>query len=394
MTFPERFERLPEYPFARLRALLDAHEPGAAPISMSIGEPTHPFPAFVPEVLAGAAAGFGRYPPNEGTPELRGAIAGWLARRYGATLDPEHQITALSGTREGLFVAGLALCPEARDGAPPKVLLPNPFYQVYAAAALAAGAEPVPVPASAATGFLPDYEALGPAALDRVALVYACSPSNPQGAVATKAWWQGLFELAERHDFIVLADECYSEIYPHTPPPGAFEALAGAGADPARLVVFNSLSKRSNLPGLRAGFAAGAPAAIARIKALRAYGGAPCPLPLQAVAARAWADEGHVAENRALYRAKYALADEILGGLAGYTPPEAGFFLWIGVEDGAAAALRLWREAGIRVLPGAYLGRSVNGENPGAGYIRVALVPEEGTLRAGLERLRAVLERG
>ncbi|MFW5641167.1 MAG: aminotransferase class I/II-fold pyridoxal phosphate-dependent enzyme, partial [Roseicyclus sp.] len=284
MVFPERFSDLPDYAFPRLRKLLDAHPPGAEPVAMSIGEPRHPFPSWVGDVIAGTLEGFGRYPPNEGTPELQLAIARWIARRYGVNVEPERQVLPLNGTREGLFNACLALCPETKGGARPVVLMPNPFYQVYAVAALAVGAEPVYVPATEASGHLPDYGSLPPAILDRVAIAYLCSPANPQGAVAREDYWADLLALAERHDFRIFADECYSEIYRDRPPPGALAAAAAQGADPERVLVFHSLSKRSNMPGLRSGFVAGGPESVARMKQLRNYAGAPLPLPLQAVA--------------------------------------------------------------------------------------------------------------
>ncbi len=392
MVFPERFSNLPEYAFPRLRKLLDAQAPGGEVVHMSIGEPKHAFPPWVIDHIVENQAGFGQYPPNDGAPELLEEISRWVRRRYGVTLDEQAQIMALNGTREGLFNAAVALCPErSRSGARPAVLVPNPFYQVYAVAALAVAAEPVFVPATAQTGFLPDYAALDPALLDRVEIAYICSPSNPQGAVADAGYIADLLALAEKHDFRVFADECYSEIWRDTPPPGVLQVAADTGADPERVFVFHSLSKRSNLPGLRSGFVAGGPLGIARIKQLRAYAGAPLPLPLQRAAQAAWADEAHVQENRALYREKYALADEILAGVAGYRPPQAGFFLWLPVDDGEAAALRAWRETGVRVLPGAYLGRDVNGENPGANYIRAAMVAPKEELRRGLIRLRDCL---
>ncbi len=389
--FPERFSNLPEYAFPRLRALLDGHPPGGEVLHMSIGEPRHPFPAWVSGIVAEHAAEFGRYPVNEGTPGLRRAICGWVARRYGATLDPDTQVMALNGTREGLYNAMMALCPESKGGKWPMVLIPNPFYQVYMVAALSVGAEPVFVPATRGTGFLPDFSALPARTLNQVAVAWLCSPSNPQGAVATREDWQHLIGLAELYDFKVFADECYSEIYRDTPPPGALEVARDMGADPERVVVFHSLSKRSNLPGLRSGFAAGGPQSIRRLKQLRAYAGSPLPMPLQHAAERVWDDEDHVTENRRLYREKYALADDILGSVPGYEPPEAGFFLWLPVEDGEAAALKLWQETGIRVLPGAYLGREVAGENPGNGYIRVALVAPGDEVAHGLSRLRGCL---
>ena len=389
MRNPERFSALPEYAFPRLRQLLDRHMPGGEVLHMSIGEPKHAPPGWVGAVIAEHVGLFRPYPANHGTPELLEAASGYLARRYGVSLDAERQIMALNGTREGLFNACLALCPEeSTRGVRPVVLMPNPFYQVYAAAALAVGAEPVYVPATAETGFLPDYGALGPDILNRVEIAYLCSPSNPQGAVAGRDYWAGLIALGEKYDFRIFADECYAEIYRDAPPPGALEVAAEGGADPERVLAFHSLSKRSNLAGLRAGFVAGGPESIARLKHLRAFAGAPLPGPVQAVAAHAWADDSHVAENRALYQEKYALADELLAGVPGYKSPEAGFFLWLPVEDGEAAALRLWRETGVRVLPGAYLSREVGGENPGAGYIRVAMVAPIQEMQRGLNSLR------
>jgi aspartate/methionine/tyrosine aminotransferase len=387
MRFPARFADLPEYAFARLRRLLDGVPPGGPELAMSIGEPKHPLPAMVAEVVAAHAHEFAVYPPNEGAAELREAVAGWMARRYGVAVDPESQVIALNGTREGLFNAALALAPEKRR---PVVLMPNPFYQAYGAAALAVGAEPVPVAATEATGFLPDYGALPAALLGRVTLCYLCSPSNPQGAVADEGYLGRLIALAEAHDFRLLVDECYAEIYRDAAPPGAL--AAARWADPERVVVFHSLSKRSNAPGLRSGFAAGGPRSIAAMRQLRTYGGAPLPLPLQRAAAALWRDEVHVEANRALYRAKFELADRVLGGMPGYRSPRAGFFLWLDVGDGEAGTLRLWREAGVRVLPGGYLGRTGAEGNPGERYIRVALVAELSQVARGLAAIRATFQ--
>ena len=390
MVTPERFSNLPDYAFPRLRKLLDAHAAGGTPIAMTIGEPTHPMPAFVGPILAENLAGFGVYPPNDGTPELLAAISGWLHRRYQITV-ANDRIMALNGTREGLFNAALALCPEEKHGQRPVVLMPNPFYQVYAVAALAVGAEPVYVPATAATGFLPDYASLPADILNRTAIAYLCSPANPQGAVASRAYWAGLINLAERHDFRIFADECYSEIWRTAPPPGALQAAHQAAADPERVFIFHSLSKRSNLPGLRSGFVAGGPQGIAQIRKLRAFAGAPLPLPIQKVSEAAWNDEAHVIENRALYQDKFATAAQIFQGIQGFQPPEGGFFLWLPVDDGEQAALKLWQQTGVRVLPGAYLAREVAGENPGKNYIRVALVAPKTDMQHGLIQLRDCL---
>ena len=390
MAFPERFANLPEYAFPRLRALLDHHQPGGTPITMTIGEPRHDMPPFVGDILAQHIGGFAKYPANDGIDLLLGAIRGWVERRYGVTLT-DTNLMALNGTREGLFNAALALCPEQKHGKRPVILMPNPFYQVYAVAALTVGAEPVFVPATPETGHLPDYAALAPEILDRVAIAYLCSPSNPQGSVASPEYWRSLIALAEKHDFQILADECYSEIYRDTPPVGGLQMVRETGCDPERVVVFHSLSKRSNMPGLRSGFVAGGVQSIRRIRQLRAYAGAPLPEPLQYVAAAAWADEEHVKASRARYQQKYALADRILGHVRGYAPPEAGFFLWLPVPDGEAACLKLWQKTGIRVLPGAYLSREVDGHNPGAGFVRVAMVTPIDEMQDALTRLRACL---
>lgn len=393
MNLPERFLNLPEYAFPRLRALLDVHAPGGKVVHMTIGEPKHAFPQWVTDVIVENAAGFNSYPQNEGTAELRGAITDWVNRRYGVQLDPERQVMALNGTREGLYNAAMALCPEKKNGQKPAILTPNPFYQVYMVAALSVGAEPVFVPATAATGFLPDYASVGAEVLNRTAIVYVCSPANPQGAVVSREYWTDLIALAEQFDFRILADECYSEIYRDSPPVGAMQVARDIGADPERVTIFHSLSKRSNLPGLRSGFVAGGPESIAQIKLLRSYAGAPLPGPLQAAAARVWADEAHVAENRTLYREKYAVADEVFASVQEYQPPEAGFFLWLPVDDGESAALKLWQETGVRVLPGAYLAQGKPGENPGEDYIRVAMVAEKDDMQGGLTKLRNCLYR-
>ncbi|WP_296419596.1 aminotransferase class I/II-fold pyridoxal phosphate-dependent enzyme [Pseudooctadecabacter sp.] len=385
--YPERFSNLPAYAWPRLRALLDVHEPGGDPINMTIGEPQHAFPDFVADVLAKSVGEFNKYPVNEGAPELLAAICGWITRRYSIDVTPDR-VMALNGTREGLYNAAMALAPETKKGQKPVVLLPNPFYQVYAIAALSVNADPVLVPATAETGHLPDYASLPDDVLDRTTICYICSPANPQGAVADKAYWADLIRLAEKHDFKIFADECYSEIYRDTPPTGALEAVVDTGCDPERVVVFHSLSKRSNLAGLRSGFVASGPKNIKEMRQLRSYAGAPLPMPLQRVAAAVWNDEDHVVENRRLYAEKFDDADRIFEGVNSYSSPEAGFFLWLPVEDGEAASLKLWREDGVRVLPGAYLSRPIDGVDPGQGYIRVALVAPKEQTRRGLTIIR------
>ena len=383
MMYPERFSNLPAYAWPRLRALLDVHEAGGNSINMTIGEPQHPFPAFVPDVLAKSVGEFSKYPTNEGAPELLTAICDWIKRRYAVNLTRDR-LMVLNGTREGLFNAAMALSPESKNGKQPAVLLPNPFYQVYAIAALSVNAEPVMVPATAGTGHLPDYASLPVDVLDRTAIAYICSPANPQGSVASREYWSTLIALAEKHDFKIFADECYSEIYRYTPPMGALEAAAAEGCDPERVVVFHSLSKRSNLPGLRSGFVASGPKNIKEIRQLRAYAGTPVPMPLQRVSERVWSDEEHVIANRAMYQDKFNDADVIFADVNNYASPEAGFFLWLPVDDGEKAALKLWRKTGVRVLPGTYLSRPDPAGDPGLGYIRVALVAPKDETQRGL----------
>lgn len=390
MMFPERFSNLPAYAFPRLRALLDHLEPGGPVMHMTIGEPKHAFPSWVTDVISEHAAEFNKYPTNEGTPELLEAISGWIKRRYDVDV-PAAQIMALNGTREGLYNAAMALCPETKNGAQPIILTPNPFYQVYAVAAASVGAEARFVPATDQSGHLPDFAALDADVLDRVAIAYVCSPANPQGAVASEDYWRALIALAEKHDFKIFADECYSEIYRYTPPTGALQVATEMGADPERVLIFHSLSKRSNLPGLRSGFVAGGPESVRRIRQLRNYSGAPLPLPLQRAAEKVWGDEAHVEENRRLYAEKFDIADEVLGDVQGYMSPQAGFFLWLPVDDGEKAAVKLWTETGVRVLPGAYLSRDADGYNPGKEFIRVALVAPKDEVRDALTKLRACI---
>ena len=383
---PTRFDTLPTATWPRLRALLDGHAPGGGIINMTIGEPKHPFPGWVGPTLIEAIAEFNSYPDNNGTPELRKSIGGFLNRRYGVSMDIDSQLMVLNGTREGLFNAVVALCQTNSN-----ILIPNPFYQVYTVAAMAIGAQPVYLPASMKSGFLPDLDALTSAELNKASAFFLCSPSNPQGAVASVDYWMRLIALAETYDFKIFADECYSEIYRRSPPPGALEVSAQMGADPERVVAFHSLSKRSNLPGLRSGFVASGAKNIARIKQLRAYSGCPVAGPIQHVSAQVWADEDHVVANRQLYCGKFEAADHIFANIQSYNSPEAGFFLWLPVEDDEVAALKLWTETGVRVLPGSYLGQVANEQNPGSGYIRVALVAPKEEMQRGLTNMRDCL---
>jgi N-succinyldiaminopimelate aminotransferase len=391
-----RLTRLADNPFARLAELLAEIKPraNAAPLVMSVGEPQHETPALVARLLAEHAHLWNRYPPMQGTPEYRAACAAWLARRYrlpeGMILGDRH-VLALSGTKEGLFQAGLLAVPETKAGKAPIVLLPNPHYLVYSGGATIAGAEVVPLDATAESGFLPDLAAIPPEQFERCALFYLCTPANPQGTVASRAYLEQAIKLARDWDFVLAVDECYSEIYDRVPPPGALEAALALGGDLRNLLVFHSLSKRSSAAGLRCGFVAGDPVLIRRFEQLRSFGGAQVPLPIQHAATALWQDEAHVEPNRALYRRKFDIAEARLAGRFGFYRPPAGFFLWLDVGDGEKATQRLWREAAIRTLPGAYLARDRGGANPGRRYIRVALVHDDATVAAGLERLGQVL---
>ncbi|WP_075214136.1 aminotransferase class I/II-fold pyridoxal phosphate-dependent enzyme [Mongoliimonas terrestris] len=388
-------------PFQRLAALLDGETPGLSPIDMTIGEPRHKVPDFVGPVLAGALADFGRYPPIRGTNAFRSAVADWLDRRYGlqTPIDRETGVLPLNGSREGLFFAAIeAVKRRGAVGGRTLVLLPNPFYQVYAAAAEAAGAEAVLLPAGPDTGFLPDLAAVEPALLERTAALFFASPANPQGAVASLDGWVGLIGLARRHGFMLFADECYSEIWRGAPPPGVLEAADRMGDGYGAVVSFNSLSKRSNLPGLRCGFAAGDADFLAGWAAFRNVAAPQVPLPVQAVAVAAFADEAHVVENRRLYDLKFAAAEARLGPLFGAVTPPGGFFLWLDVArfgGGEAVAARLWREAGVKSLPGAYLAADTGpaGGNPGADYLRLAMVEAPDRTDAALARITGVLTR-
>ncbi len=398
MKLNERFSKLPAYPFARLRALLDRQAAGGDVLDLALGQPRHTPPDFVGPVLLEHIEEFRNYPPNSGAHDLLASIAGWIENRYGVTLDPGTQVMAVNGSREGLFSACLALCPDRKSGNRPFVAMPNPYYQVYAGAAAAGGARPILVPATAENRFLPDFGELDRSTLDRIAIAYVCSPSNPQGTIASTEWLASLIRLAEAHDFLVFSDECYSEIYRREPPPGILEVAGHLDADPERVLAFNSLSKRSNLPGLRSGFVAGGPETIGELRKLRAYGGAPLPLPIQRVSARAWAEEAHVEDSRAEYIRKYLLADDVFSGLdtSVYRPVEAGMFLWIRTGDGETTALDLWRNAGIRVLPGAYLSGPVEPgiPDPAKPFIRVTITPDRDRLELGLRTLRTMIPGG
>jgi N-succinyldiaminopimelate aminotransferase len=364
-----RLGKLQIYPFERLRALLAGVTPNPAlrPIDLSIGEPKHPTPALVKDALAGALDGLAVYPRTAGLPELREAIAGWARRRYAlAALDPETQVLPVNGSREALFsFAQTILNPDADA----KVVCPNPFYQIYEGATLLAGATPV---------FLNDGMRLDAIEWSGVQLAFACSPGNPTGRVLSLEQWRELFRLSDRHGFVIASDECYSEIYcdEAQPPLGALEAAHRLGRrDFARLVVFSSLSKRSNVPGMRSGFVAGDAALLKPYLLYRTYHGSAMSHSVQRASIAAWNDEAHVRENRRLYAAKYAAVLPLIRAPLKTQRPAGGFYLWIRtpVDDGEFAR-GLQRDYNVLVLPGSYLARDAHGENPGKNHVRIALV--------------------
>ncbi len=386
-------------PFDKVRALLSGIEPAKSPISLSVGQPGHDSPDFVGEVLSRYVKDFGRYPPITGTEDFRAAVGAWLDKRYslGGILDAERGILPLNGSREGLLHAALG----ARDSLKkptdrPVVLLPNPYYQTYGVAAYVAGCEAVTLDGNEENGFLPDLSELTAETLDRTIAFYLASPANPQGGVASLSYWQDLITLSRKHRFFIFADECYSEIYRKAPPPGLLEAARAFDGDLSRLISFNSLSKRSNLPGLRCGFAAGDAVFLTEWAKYRGLAAPQVPIPLQAVAAAAYRDENHVVENRRLYNAKFAMAAEKLSPYCDFKTPPAGFFIWLDVsqwDGGEAFAKMLWKTQGIRVVPGCYLSATnADGSNPGTDFIRIAMVESLQTTSEALDRLVSVLD--
>jgi len=383
-------------PFLRVTELLAPYQPSKPLITLSLGEPQHPVPDFVGPVLAKHVAEFGRYPIAKGIEPFRRAAASWLSRRFDLPreIDPESELLVLNGSREGLFFAALTAARYVgeRRGRP-AILMPNPFYPAYGAGARAAGCEAIYLPTTVANGFLPDLDALDEATLARTVAIYIASPANPQGAVASRDYFSRLKKLADRFGFIILSDECYSEIYTQKAPGSMLEC---AGADFANVVAFQSLSKRSNLPGMRVGFAAGDKTFLGMFHELRNVAAPQVPVPLQHVAVAAYGDEAHVEENRRLYRIKFDLADQILDNRYGYRRPAGGFCVWLDVSakgGDEAATVKLYRDAGVRVIPGSYLARrQPDGNNPGAGYIRLALVADSETTAEALHRLVEILD--
>ncbi|MFI2810551.1 MULTISPECIES: succinyldiaminopimelate transaminase [Microbulbifer] len=380
-------EKLQPYPFAKLAKLKAGLVPADQPhIALSIGEPKHPAPDFVRETLVAHLDQLSAYPATKGLDDLRGAIGDWLRARFGLEhVCPDTQVLPVNGTREALFAFAQAV---ASPGS--RVLMPNPFYQIYEGAALLAGASPFFLNCTAQTGFRPDFGAVPAGVWRDCDLLYLCTPGNPTGALLDEDALRQLIDLADRHDFIIASDECYSELYfdEDAPPPGLLQACRAMGRnDFSRCVVFHSLSKRSNLPGLRSGFVAGDAQVLEKFLLYRTYHGCAMPLPHQHASIAAWRDETHVKENRALYREKFAAVLETLDGCLDVSAPEAGFYLWPRVGDGEGFARELFRQQNITVLPGSFLARESGGSNPGREYVRMALVA---TLEECIEAARRI----
>lgn len=387
-----RLDLLQPYPFERLRALFAGVTPDPAkrPILLSIGEPKHPTPKLVLDALTAGGAGLANYPMTAGAPALRESIAAWLARRHHLpALDPATQVLPTLGSREALFGFAQAVLDTSRPGA--TVVIPNPFYQIYEGAALLAGAGRWCVNADPSRGFAPDWESVPDAVWARTQLLYVCSPDNPTGRVAPLAEWQQLFDLSDRHGFTIAADECYSEIYFDEAKP-TLSALAAAQAsgrgDYRRLIVFGSLSKRSNAPGLRSGFIAGDSLLVKQFLLYRTYDGSAMSPAVAAASIAAWQDETHVVENRRKYAQKLTALQPRLASVLECPMPDATFYLWARTPgDDADFARRLYAEENVTVLPGSYLARDAQGVNPGRSRIRIALVAEADECAEAIERI-------
>jgi N-succinyldiaminopimelate aminotransferase len=371
-------ERLQPYPFERLRALLAGVEPNPSlsPVNLSIGEPRHPTPKLVTDALVAALDGLAVYPPTAGGAELRETIAAWIGRRYGVAVDAATQVLPVNGSREALFAFAQTVVDAGSDAL---VVCPNPFYQIYEGAALLAGATPYYVAQAPARGFRCDWSAVPQAVWRRTQLLYVCTPGNPTGAVMPLQEWRELFALSDRHGFVIASDECYSEIYfdESHPPLGALQAARQLGRDDfRRLVVFSSLSKRSNVPGMRSGYVAGDAALIRPFLLYRTYHGSAMGLPVQKASIAAWADEAHVRENRRLYREKFDALEPLLADVLELRRPEAGFYFWAGVPGGDDPVFvrELHRQYNVLALPGSFLAREGPDGNPGRGFVRLALV--------------------
>jgi N-succinyldiaminopimelate aminotransferase len=391
--------RLQPYPFERLRKLFAGVQPPAdvRPISLGIGEPRHATPAFIEQALSADLGGLARYPATAGEPALREACARWARQRYGIALDAATQVLPVNGSREALFAFTQVVVDASQEGA--RVICPNPFYQIYEGATLLAGAQPYYAPSDAARNFAVDWDSVPADVWEKTQLIFVCSPGNPTGAVMPLAEWEKLFALSDRYGFVIASDECYSEIYfDGTPPLGGLEAAQRLGrTDYRNLLMFTSLSKRSNVPGLRSGFVAGDAALIKAFLLYRTYhGGAMSPV-VQTASIAAWGDEAHVEENRRLYREKFNQVTPVLARVMDVRLPDARFYLWAGIPaslglDDAEFARELYAATGVTVLPGSYLAREADGRNPGAGRVRMALVAETAECLEAARRIAQFIE--
>jgi N-succinyldiaminopimelate aminotransferase len=395
-------QRLQPYPFERLRALFQDVTPSPAhsAISLGIGEPKHATPDFLKDRLRSTLDGLATYPATAGLPEMRAACAAWVLRRYGVTVNPATEVLPVNGTREALFALAQTVIDPNRDleQGGPVVVCPNPFYQIYEGAAFLGGATPVFANSDPARNFGADWNQIDAATWARTQLLYVCSPGNPTGAVVPLDEWARLFELSDKHGFVIASDECYSEIYFRDEPPlGALQAAQALGRGWRNLVVLTSLSKRSNVPGLRSGFVAGDAAILKAFLLYRTYHGSAMATPVQQASIAAWDDETHVVDNRAQYRAKFAQVTPVLASVMDVALPDAGFYLWARVPEGVcggsdtAFAAELLRQYNVTVLPGSYLAREAHGVNPGAGRIRMALVAEVDECLEAAHRIAAFI---
>ncbi len=389
-------KRLQPYPFQKLGKLFEGVEPDPAfsPIHLHIGEPKHATPDFIRQVMSDSLDRMAFYPTTAGAPSLRASIGRWLSRRYRLpAIDPDTQILPVNGSREALFSFAQAVINVSSSD--PFVICPNPFYQIYEGAALLAGATPRFLNTLPENGFALDYAQLPDEAWSRTQLVYVCSPGNPTGRVMSMDEWTKLFDLSDRHGFVIAADECYAEIYSeeNSPPLGALEAAHRLGRNGfPRLVVFSSLSKRSNVPGMRSGFVAGDAAILKQFLLYRTYHGSAMNPAVQAASEAAWEDEDHVIENRRLYRQKFAAAADLLRGSLDISIPDAAFYLWIATPmNDVEFTRRLYQDYNVTVLPGSYLARHANGMNPGENFVRIALVAPLAECVAAIERMKMLV---
>lgn len=375
-----RLAQLHPYPFQKLRELFAGAAPGTefAPINLSIGEPKHPTPEFIKQAITQNMAGLSSYPLTNGSDTLRNSLANWCQRRYGVELDPATEVLPVNGSREALFAFAQAVVDPSKHKK--RVVSPNPFYQIYEGAALLAGATPYYLNTTPENGYRMDWENVPEDLWEMVQLVYVCSPGNPTGKVMSLADWKTIFDLSDQHGFVIASDECYSEIYfeESNPPLGALTAAKQLGRSHKNLVVFNSLSKRSNVPGLRSGLVAGDAEVLKKFLLYRTYHGSAMSPMVQAVSALAWDDEAHVVENRRQYAAKFAAVQPMLATALDAPMPDAAFYLWARVPDGddQTFARALYAQKNVTVLPGSFLAREAKGMNPGAGFVRIALVDD------------------